>query len=293
MKTIKYQDGMTVTEMLNNYVVGMPNDVYHSLPGISASGLKTIAQKSPAHYANPKPRKATRHMEIGTAIHTALLEPERFESEYILLPEVEDRRKPEYKQAVKSAGTSELVLVGQEVAKVTGMQDAAFANQEAAKLLRSDGFCELSGIVKDPVTGVICRHRFDKLCVIDGWAVDIKKTQDASYEGFQKAIYNYQYHMQAAFYLDQYEWMTGERLKGMKFVAIEEDKPHAVGVYYLDDGSLQIGRELHRDALNTYAECETNNEWPSYPGSEQAQIISLPEWALARYENELEDGGII
>lgn len=271
-----------------HYYTDMPNEVYHSAHGISKSGLDLI-ERSPAHYRFAPPRKSTRNMEIGTAIHTALLEPERFAEEYMLLKGVADRRASEYKQAAKVHG-SERTLVGHEADKVAGMQEAVYANAAAANLLKAEGWSELSGIAIDPETGAVCRHRFDRLTA-DGIAVDVKKTQDARSEAFSRSVHNYRYHVQAAFYADQYFWITGQRLKAFAFIAVEEEFPHGVKVYYMTDDAIAIGRDLYRENLKTYAECLSAQDWPCY--DDQPEHLCLPSWVMAQYENELEDGGIV
>jgi len=277
MQPIEY----TGTLASGAYYTDVPNEDYHQAPGISKSGLDLI-DRSPAHYRYAPPRKTTRNMEIGTAIHTALLEPERFASEYMLLRDVTDRRASAYKEAVKVYG-SERTLTGPEADKVAGMQEAVYANPHARKLLESDGWRELSGVVKDPETGAICRHRFD-LLTVGGIAVDIKKTQDARADAFQRAVYNYRYHVQAAFYADQHFWITGEPLKAFAFLAVEEEMPHGCRVYVLDDYAMAIGREAYRANLKRYAACVDAGEWPSYDS--KPETLSLPAWALKNHQPE-------
>lgn len=271
-----------------NYYTDMPNADYHASKGISKSGLDLV-HRSPAHYAYRPARHATRHMEIGTAIHTAMLEPERFDSEYMLLRDVKDRRASEYKQAVKVHG-SERTLSGPESDKVIGMQQAVYANAAARDLLKADGWCELSGFSIDAETGQVCRHRFDKLTT-DGIGVDVKKTQDASPEAFSRTIHRYRYHVQAAFYADCHERITGDRLTSFKIIAVEEEFPHGVKVYTLDDDALAIGRAEYREDLATYAACVSADDWPCY--GDDDMLLSLPGYVIAQYEAELEDGGII
>ena len=57
------------------------NEEYHKGPGLSASGLKRLA-RSPDLYKN-MPYKGSKAMELGTATHCAVFEPERFEAEFI------------------------------------------------------------------------------------------------------------------------------------------------------------------------------------------------------------------
>ena len=90
INVIEYTEGMEITPPC--FIANMPNDAYHSYPeGISSTGLKAVL-RSPAHYKFQAARTPSRAMEIGTAIHTALLEPDRFAADYVLLREVKDRR---------------------------------------------------------------------------------------------------------------------------------------------------------------------------------------------------------
>ena len=278
MKPIKYAEGM---ELVSGYYADVPNETYHAHDSVSKSGLDLI-ERDPYHFFNNKPREQTRPMQVGSAIHAAILEPEVFKRDFIMLPELKDRRQPEYKAAVKNYGVGN-VFTGNDCENISNIQKAVWNNKEAAVLLENSDFYELSGFVKDPETGVMCRQRFDALNIQDGWAVDVKKTQDVREFEFSKSIFNYRYHVQDAFYLDQFKWLTGEQLKGMKFICVEEKWPHKVAVYYLDDVSKQIGRDAYRANLNQYAHYLEHDKPHN---NDSARLISLPEWALRQYEEQ-------
>ena len=172
---LEYTAGMELNPPC--FIANMPNDVYHSWPeGVSSSGLKD-GLRSPAHYFFREQSEPTRAMTIGTAIHTALLEPERFKTDYVLLKDVKARTASEYKAAVKVHG-SELVLTGTESDNVAGMQEAVLSNPLMASRLNGKGWRELSLFVRDPETQVLVRVRFD-LLLENGTIVDVKKPQDA------------------------------------------------------------------------------------------------------------------
>lgn len=258
------------------FVMDMPNDAYHAYEGISKSGLDLV-NRSPAHYAYAEPRKSSRAMEIGTAIHAAILEPKLFEKNYMLLRDVTDRRASEYKQAVKALGSSERVLTGTEADRVKGMQASVRSNKQAMHYLGQDGFAELSALVRCPKTGVTLRARFDWI-TMDGVSIDLKKTQDVRYDAFQKSIANYRYHVQDGFYRYVFELITGQPLKGFKFLAVEELAPNSSKLYELDSEAQAIGKRLAMDDLDTYAEAEMLQEWDGIAHEEE--LISLPIWAL-------------
>lgn len=265
-------------------ITGMPNDVYHSWPNSVSKSQLDLIDRSPAHLRYAAKRESTRAMEIGTAIHTALLEPERFASEYVLLRDVTDRRASEYKQAIK-VHSSDVVLTGTEADHVSGMQESVYAQPSARGLLTAAGHHELSVFANDPETGVLCRVRID-LLTDDMTAVDLKKTRDARNREFQRSVFNYRYHVQDAFYSDVFFWATGEHLNGFKFIAVEEQPPHAAVVYSLDDEARKYGRDCYRANLNTYAKCLESNDWHGYDVNED--VIGLPGWLINEIENEME-----
>jgi len=263
-------------------VLDMPNAEYHAHPGISNSGLTRIDQ-SAAHYHDGSFGDPTRAMEIGTAIHTAILEPERYKSEYMLLPEVKARTATEYKNAVKERG-SEFVLVGAEVARVEGMHSAVYASPYISKRLSVPAWKEISVFAIDPETGVLCKCRFDFLSH-DFEAIDVKKTQDARKDAFSKTITSYRYHVQAAFYSDVFFWCTGQQLKSFEFLAIEEKASHGKKMYRAISNAVELGRSLYRENLNTYAECKESGVWPNYD-CEETEDIDVMYWAYNKFEEE-------
>jgi exodeoxyribonuclease VIII len=263
-------------------VSGMPDDYYHTqAPGVSNSGLKRVAQ-SPAHYKYPEERAPSRAMDIGTAIHTALLEPDRYASEY-MPTSANDRRASEYKEAAKVYGEDK-TLTATEVRRVQGMARAAYSQPSIAAQLGAEGHRELSVFAHDPKTGVVVKCRLD-LLASDGAALDVKKTQDARPEAFMRAIWNYRYHVQAAFYSDVLLWATGQAVEPFRFLAIEENSPHGCKLYHLDEAAIDYGRITYREDLNRYAACLEADEWPAYDDGDDP--IGLPAWAMNEYENEL------
>lgn len=266
-----------------NAYLNMPNEVYHAADGISNSGLSLIS-RSPAHYMHAAKREASRAMEIGTAIHCALLEPARFKEEYLLLRDVKDRRASAYKEAVKQF-TSERVLVSSEAVNIASMQESVYAQPEARKALESEGWREISMFATCPDTGVLMKCRFD-LLTADGRAYDVKKTRDARPVQFGKSVNDYRYHVQQAFYSRVFDLVTGEPLQAFKFIAVEDQPPYTAAVYSLDELTVEIGRFLMQRDFATYASCVESGEWP-HPDT--ATEITVPAWAVFEYEAMLEE----
>lgn len=284
MKVVDYKDGVE----LSGYISGMDDSIYHNTDGFISKSSLSILKQSPFKFFNQGERKPTKAMQIGTAIHCALLEPEKFAEAYKLMPLITDRRTKAYKEAVAESEHVEL-LIGNDAKNIQGMIEAVKQNDAARELLGLDGWCEVSGFHTDPETGVKLRHRFDKLTKC-GIGIDIKKTQSVHPDELSKTISKYGYHMQDSLYSDAYECITGNKLKQFYFIFVEESYPHEVAVVYLDDVSKQVGRNQYQDLLIDYAYYTANPH--KVNNNSPVGMISLPEWMMRQYEDELEDGGI-
>lgn len=274
----QYALGMEI--IAPSYINGMPEDVYHGHQGsISNSGLRLVG-RSPAHYKYAPQREQTRNMVIGSALHMAILEPDRCETIY-KFTDATDRRCKEYKEIAAIHG-GDFTLTRDESWHIAGIRDSLWSNFR--ELLSLPGYNELSGFSTDPETGVMCRHRFDKLTEF-GIAIDLKTTIDARPDAFSRSIYNYGYHMQHAFYADQYEWITGRKLDDFIFLVVESDAPYATKAYRLNQESIDVGSDMYRKALNEYAKCSETGVYPAYESNEIDEI-SIPDWAMYQHDKK-------
>lgn len=283
MDIIDYKDLTPELARAGCFVRDMPNEDYHAYEGISKSGLDKIA-KSPAHYYLSAPKGQTPAMRMGTIVHAAVLEPARFKAEYITLKGIKSKAKAEYKAAAKVHGDGN-VLTEQEGADVASLQETTRADTDAAAALAMCDMFELSAFVE--IDGVICRARYDAINLKTGVSVDLKTTKDSSREEFSKSIYNFRYHVQDAFYSMIFERITG-RAMTFKFLAVENEPPHCPMVYELDGEAKQYGLQDALRDLDAYKQANDSQEWKGYEQTNEA--LTLPSWALARYENELGEG---
>lgn len=260
----------------------MPAEDYHATMAMSAGGLKRMAQ-SPAHFYGlqldpnrPAGGEPTPAMKNGTLVHCALFEPDQVAARYVIKPEGMNFATKDGK-AWRDAQTLEIVDADQMRAALA-QANAVLRLPQIAALL-SEGQPEASAFWIDDLTGELCKCRPDWTSPAgDGVVlVDGKTCQDASPDGFSRAIWNFRYDLQAAWYSDGYERATGRRVHGFVFACVESAWPHQAAAYMLDDEALDRARAKNRELLNLYAECRRNNTWPGYPA--EIQPISLPRWA--------------
>lgn len=249
------------------------NADYHADAAVSASHLKE-AMRSPYHYwaryldPNRTPVEPTAAMELGTLVHTAVLEPDELLQRYAVAG---DRRtKAGKEQAERMAADGIEAVSESDMALALGMA-ASVRNHPAAAALLAHGQAEQSFWWTDLSTGLRCKCRPDWYQGIT--VVDLKTTTDASPAAFASSVAKFGYHIQAAHYL---AGLHGAEL--FVFIAVEKTAPYAVAVYELDAAAMALGRTMRDNALDVIATCKAADLWPGY-GDTSVQTISLPAWA--------------
>lgn len=255
----------------------MTNAEYHAHPAVSKSVLDRVA-KSPKHalaYLNGARKEPTAAMRFGSALHMYVLEPDLFRATYSEFNG--DRRtkagREEYEQII-AIGKQPIQIV--EIEQFEKMRASIFTL--SCNPIAGKGRIESSVFWTDEASGLECK------CRPDWWdgetIVDLKSTDDASPEGFARSVAGYRYHVQAAHY------MAGTGVKRFVFIAVEKQEPHAVGIYELDEISLEYGQQIRAQELETLAECKRTNIWPGY--ADGLQTIGLPSWAYKKTEETIE-----
>ena len=201
---------------------GLSNEDYHADPAIGSTSVKA-ASISPANlYFNPF--KGSKAAHLGSAIHAAILEPELFRNDYLLIPEVTSRASKEYKEAA-ACTNPEYILVGSEVETVTRMLESSRMNDDFMDYLTAPGASEVSMFATCPEAGLELKCRFDRLADNAPYPLDVKSCRDATERGFSNAFGQYRYHIQAAFYLYVLKLATGIERNQFAFFAIENTAP--------------------------------------------------------------------
>jgi exodeoxyribonuclease VIII len=277
------------------------NEAYHrDMTRISKSKLDVIA-KSPLHFwakfldPNRKPEPPTAWGVTGNAVHTAILEPHKFDRRYTVVP-ANAPKKPtavqlnaknpsadtiaaiEWWASFNAANAGKSILTAEEYEEARGMQDAVLSHPSAAALLVSEDLkVEETLEFTEPHTGVNCKMRRDAFNTRLGWTLDLKTTESAHPEDFAKSVHKYRYHVQDAFYSDGHMAVHNEYPEAFIFIAVEKKYPHAVACYQLSDAAVNLGRELYMRDLDTYLHCMRTGIWKGY--SDDIERLELPKWA--------------
>ena len=257
-------------------------DLYHldPIPGgsLSSSGARKLVKDCPAKFKywleNPEPAKKA--LDLGTAAHQRVLEDG---PELVLVDAARWDTNAIKAEVAAIRAEGNIPLKRPEMEQVEAMAAALRRDPDAARLLEpGSGVAEQSAFWDD--NGVWRRARFDWLRH-DGQVVDYKTARSCRREDLEKAFWEHGYAQQQEWYLDAgYALNVADPERPFQFVLQEKDPPYLVVVTTCDPMARAIGRHLNEVALNTYAICRENDEWPGYLPN---PMIALPSWVERQY----------
>lgn len=263
---------------------GIPHQKYLNAAGVSNSSLLHM-QPTPAHFQDYLKRKEDEQpsaaLIVGTLIHHAILTPDEPAPQIAVKPEDMTFRTKEgkaWKAEQEAAG--KIILGADAWATVERCVKSALNFQLLVDIVK-DSLCEVSCwkerlvsvVVEDDEPPrdipILCKCRFDILPANDQLVLDIKTTEDASPEEWERSIEKRGYHRQAAWYLDilgeDRAWFFGIIEKPTGFCRIAQLVPAAI----------EAGRKENERDLKRLAWCVARNEWPGY-SVDGTDVCNLP-----------------
>lgn len=270
------------------FITGMPFDEYLQIDAENFSGLKVL-EESPKHYRHHKEhgRPDTVGLAKGRAVHTLVLEPERFDEDYAVFHG--PARRGSYWEAFKSALEGRTILKIDELTQAQEMAHAVRTDPVAGKYFEGAGENEVVLIWTDPTTGIRCKARLDRISYVHNALVDLKGATNVSSRILGAIAAKSFYPQQLCWYrwgldivrrelgLPAIEWSE-------KLVSVEIGDVHDVAVDHLDERMRFIGTEANAALLAKLEECRRTNTWPGKAPVERP--LDLPAYAYFNADDE-------
>lgn len=277
---------------------GTTREEYDAIKAMNNSRLSE-GMRSMAHLKASMEGRSTKEdsgaLSFGRAYHCLVLEPDVFWKSYAPSPAGNN------KDGSASASTKEGKAawaawneehVGKEAVAtyewqtMMAMSECIKAHPAAAKLLAHAHDTEVAVLWNDVETAEPMKCRTDILTHDREMVIDLKTTKCGSASAFEKSIFEYGYHRQAAMTCDGVHAVTQAVYPGFYIIAQEKTRPYLVSVFLIEDEALDYGRFEYTRLLKAYAEAVFNDDWPGYP--QRIQPISLPMWARSRARADME-----
>jgi exodeoxyribonuclease VIII len=252
------------------------NEAYHARTEVSASMLKKLDERPrlfEAYYVTREvPSEPSDAMRFGTMLHTAILEPEEFESRYIVCPaECSDRRTKAYKEWAATVGDREIVTE-QDRSRLLRSADAVRNNADAKAILDAAQIKEKSIYFTDFLSDVPCRVRFDALA--GSLIVDIKSINECTEDNFRYQVEKYRYDLQAAHYLEGFKSLAPGVHWRFAFIAVETTFPFCCRVFDIETEDIENAMARRARLLDDYKARQQSGDW-SDPNEFKITTVSL------------------
>lgn len=258
----------------------LPESVYRADPWSplpSWSSVGKCATDSPLHARHAADGRTveTDAMRLGTAIHMAALEPERFAAEYVVPPKVDRRTK------AGKAEWAEWVEAHPDAAHVTAEQHATatecgeHARAILDRLLPGWPMAMREASVCSDVYGVRGRARLD-LCEPGEYVIDLKTTHTLTPRAIDRACWDRGYAGQLASYRAMLDCEASTTTPRLGILWVQTTAPRFAALTWLSDDYQRRADQMARKAWGLWVECESAGVWapPAIPA-----YIDAPGWA--------------
>lgn len=271
-------------------IYDIPEDQYHADPvpesegrSLSSSGAKLLLPPGcPAIYKHQRDHggKSTKAMDTGTVVHGMILGTGR---EVAVLSYDNYQTGKARDARDKAIADGKLPQLRKEWDKAAAIAQAVRDHPTAGALF-SEGDAEQSGFWRDPELGVWRRCRWDWITP-HGEVADLKTCADASPQAIAKAMHNFGYYMQNAWYRDGYTELFGDEPWDFLNVFVQAEPPYLITIARLTGEHVELGRRRCRAAIEKFRDCTEAGVWPAW--SDDIIDISLPRYAEMQIESEI------
>jgi len=271
---------------------GLDFETYAAIDAVNHSILHGFT-RTPAHVRyelDHGGRPPTPALDLGFLTHIAVLEPERYDAQFVVPPKV-DRRTKAGKATwaqFEAANPGRQAIDAGDHEKAQAMRRALLAHPTAGEFLSGPGVNEVSLAWEDG--GIRQKARVDRIGYVGDSPVvgDIKTARSAARRDFERALYTYGYGTQAVHYLAGLEKLVpipaGAPSRRFLFLVVESEPPHPVAVYEVDDATLAQAAQERERFLRKWKECNESGVWSGYPAG--AELASYPAWAFRGWSTE-------
>lgn len=250
-------------------LLDISNEEYHAHPAISRSNMMDF-RLSPRHYWHSKfdpnfiKKEPSREMVFGNLMHSLLLEPDKYESTYIVPPKF-DMRKSDDKIAHTNfikEHANKTFITNEDFQIAQKMKDAFHKDKDAFDLI-SDAQYEKTIFWSDSQTGLQCKSRPDVMH--NHFIVDYKTISDANERSIRYAFTDYGYDVQAAMIHLALKEDCNLDMREFVYIFQEKKYPYLTRICPLSQEKLAEGIQKVKQYLSEIKICTEKNEWPSYP----------------------------
>lgn len=266
--------------------LGFSNAEYHADKSYHSSSQLKLINDDPSEFERQilkgeREQLEGSYLDIGSFVHTLLLEPHMLDQEYAIAHECFQRRGKSWTAFVEKHEGSGKVLLSASMAE----QGRAYAASVKAcppaleLLAHAKKQNELS--ICRIIDGVPCKVRWDN-GVAGEFMLDIKTTAKPSgIDYFRETIYEYEYDFSAAMYKrvadEHYAEVLQRPVDHVYYWLVISKEDHQADLYRAKQSTLAGGLKKFNESISTYKQCKASGIWAAPPKAVKSNDYVIQE----------------
>ena len=232
-------------------------------------------------------------MELGTALHSYILQPEKFKEEYHVVDDTKiiaeiggknPRATTKYKEWANTLPNDKKLL------KLAEIDYFEYAKKQLEKN-RFFNYIMKGAILEEKIIfnykindniSLECSAIPDIVNVEKKVIIDLKTCQNASKNQFQKDCAKFDYHIQSAMYIQSCKEKYGDGDWTFMFLAVETKEPYLFQFFECDEQFVSVGKHDTEMLLLLWNDCLENGFNRGYEvfceNPMKVEKLSLPAW---------------
>ena len=230
--------------------------------------------QSPYKWRHSTGKEVTKAMDLGTLIHSAILEPIIPLNEVAVVspyPDFRTKAAQEWRDDQRAMG--KMIATDEDIRIASGCEQVF-----------SEDYAERFGVDYSTEVAVFAEIGATKIkgmidIVPDGLdlLVDLKTTSlIGTTFNIMQNILKWGYHWQAALYLDLWNAASGDNRNRFVFCFIEPKEPYETAWVELSPAFIELGRAGYMNALAQWQSCVSTDHWPKQ--HEGISVIEKPAY---------------
>ncbi len=271
-------------------------DIFAEDSYLSKSAMSELKDSSLWKWRHHPKKYNSDSMRWGSLIDCLLTTPEEFDDLY------EVANYPTFQSNAAQAWCKEVEDGGKVALLKCKLEDAKKSitifpqHYEANRIIKnSQKQCILFGKYTDPdyKRSINLKGLADFIPNDRKYLADLKTTGKFTRKDLKKTIYDYQYHVQAAFYLMLYNKANpNDKRDRFRIVWQQSVAPYEVAVQELTLDDIKQGQLVAKYYLRKLTRAYALDEFPMMCG-DRAEMVSMPEWCSISDEMMIEDMDVI
>jgi hypothetical protein len=255
----------------------IPMSVYRKADGLANSELQMFITNPSSYIWNktaPRDMAKATTADVGTCLHTKLLEPHLYDDE-VIVSDIKGRSSSSFR-IMQTKNPTKIIITEAEANQIDIMARSAMSDPMFRSLIDMAGACESSIFVDDPMTGLRLKIRPDKVGIVKGQhplLIDVKTSASLdewrSDKPWLNPLFKFGYGFTAAYYIYVASILYGVELD--RYVFLVAQKQSMLGRYpastfvVTKDELVDLGFwDEMISALNDFATHKENNDWMTY-----------------------------